>query len=128
MNPTREQFELAAKAAGLTDDRDCTWVEWFEASGPQEEIQLRVGERWKPWQPHIPGVDNAMLAAALKIDQEWTNAYAWASDSGGVHRALDYAPEIRARTSTERRAKAMAWAVFLVAAEIGRTMKENQDA
>lgn len=119
MNPTREQFEMAARAAG---------VEFHFGGGWQSDIPFRrVTESsgvvtGVEWNPHLPGTDNAMLAAGLKIDQEWTSAYAWAGGNGLVGRRRNYSDF--PGTETERRAKAMAFAVFLVAVEIGRTMKE----
>lgn len=118
MNPTREQFERAARAAGMElvtahPNVGGKTVYWSHACDDE-------------WEPHLPGTDNAMLAAGLKIDQEWTSAYAWAGGNGLVGRRRNYSDS--PGTETERRAKAMAFAVFLVAVEIGRTMKENQDA
>lgn len=120
MNPTREQFELAARAVGIVRYEHITLSEGGKSA---LWVPDSIFSSYQSWQPHIPGIDNAMLTAALRINTDWANSWALAMsvDEHQITASADYADFHG--TETERRARAMAFAVFLVAVEIGRGMK-----
>ena len=97
MNPTREQMELAAKAAGIKG-----W--WNDALGEYYYKRSGLSRRWLPYDD---GNDSQKLQAKLRIDVSWETEFAHAETWHGDH-------------SQDDDLRAMKEAIFLVAVEIGR--------
>lgn len=106
MNPTREQMELAAKAAGIKG-----W--WNDALGEYYYKRSGLSRRWLPYDD---GNDSQKLQAKLRIDVSWGTEFAHAETWHGDHsQVVTFNPAI-----PDDDLRAMKEAIFLVAVEIGR--------
>jgi hypothetical protein len=113
MNPTREQMELAAKAAGLKG-----W--WNDALGEYYYKRSGLSRRWLP---HDDGDDSQRLQVKLRIRISWLKDANSVSadnftDTFLCAKYVDFNPAI-----PDDDLRAMREAIFLVAVEIGRAMK-----
>ena len=118
MNPTREQMELAAKAAGLTiSDYDEDGGDYYVRDGvtPHEYI----------WSPLTSSDDSQRLQVKLgmtaSVGATTVDACCWTDReelTRTINKALLFDPAI-----PDDDLRAMREAIFLVAVEIGRAMK-----
>ena len=109
MTPTKEQMELAAKAAGY----ELSWL-WGEAL-------IHVNDASISWSPLTSGDDSQRLQVKLRIDVEWRNEFcvsAFVADGGYVAKMSHF--ENFDPTNQDDDMRSMREAIFLVAVEIGR--------
>lgn len=111
MNPTREQMELAAKAAGIKG-----W--WNDALGEYYYKRNGLSRRWLP---HDDGDDSQKLQAKLRMatnfycpDYHYARARKFEGDDYCI---APFNPAI-----PDDDLRAMKEAIFLVAVEIGRAI------
>lgn len=115
MNPTREQMELAAKAAGIKG-----W--WNDALGEYYYKRSGLSRRWLP---HNDGDDSQRLQVKFgmtaSVGCTTADACCWADKTKPMRiitKVLLFDPAI-----PDDDLRAMREAIFLVAVEIGRAMK-----
>ena len=103
MIPTREQLELAAKAAGLTL-KDCTCKK-----------ELKCVETNKHWNPTTSKSDSFDLMVACGIEPMFHDTAVSALSGSDFHTEPVYYKD-----HNNEKGLATMWAVFLCAVEIGR--------
>ena len=106
MNPTREQMELAAKAAGY----ELSWL-WGEAL-------IHVNDASISWNPLNNGDDSQRLQVKLRMTVSVGYNLAIAASDTTQNICKTFNPAI-----PDDDLRAMREAIFLVAMEIGRAMK-----
>jgi len=106
MTPTREQLELAAKAAGIE-------LEWVDSDG-----NYWLGNE-VPWNPLTDDGDALRLAVKLKIEIVFTENTVWL---GKQHQLGDYIVDLYEPLNNDPYA-ATRRAIVRAAAELGRGME-----
>jgi hypothetical protein len=106
MTPTREQLELAAKAAGLL-------LKWGNLNAAYVKNEDGVLVRWNPT---TSSSDSFNLMVACEIDVGYGYAYMYASYDEKYCKTVYY------KDHNNDKGLAIMWAVFLCAVELGRAM------
>jgi hypothetical protein len=109
MTPTREQLELAAKAAGIVIE------DWNDANSP-----MYRGARgdWHVWRPATDKSDSRDLEVACEIELRYGRLGVWATaKQGTIASEVQYYED-----HNNDKGLATCAAVFLCVVEIGRAM------
>lgn len=116
MTPTKEQMELAARAAGIKQ------VKWHDALYCMYVLRPKKPKHdWVEWTPLTSGDDSQRLQVKLRIDVDWAtssnyvSAITYANDRYKNFESVEFNP-----ASPDDDLRAMREAIFLVAVEIGR--------
>ena len=114
MTPTREQLELAAKAAGLESNDDTgEMLYWFHSEDT-------MGGGWGAWNPVTDKSDSFDLMVTCGIEVKYYKEHVLANYL--VNNKLPCMAVTFYKDHNNDKGLAIMWAVFLCAVEIGRSL------
>ncbi len=114
MTPTREEFEVVAEWLGVKLAFTSNGQPWKKSGWIDK------------WQPHLPGIDNQPLMAAIECDINWcaeapmVNVTAWGKDGNRIS-----SPEIEFDNTPDSKLQALASAVWQCAVKVAMEAKKS---